>query len=88
MTATVATPTPTDARATRTLALVSATAAAAFTLAVVVAGLLDPGYSQTGEGISALASVESRSAGVMIIGFVCLALTTLAVGTALWLTPE
>jgi hypothetical membrane protein len=63
------------------IASISAIAAGA---AIVVAGLLDPGYSARSEAISALASQESRSAALMIVGFVLMATTLLASGTFLF----
>lgn len=64
-------------------ALVSAGAGAAFVVLLVLAGLLDPGYSPVSEAISALASTESHSAALMTAGFACLGLTSLATGVAL-----
>ena len=84
--------TPTDARTittssstARTLAKVSVGAAFTTAAAIVIAGLVDPGYSARSEAISALASVESKSASIMIFGFVTMALTALSAGTALFL---
>ena len=85
--------TPTDASTVttsssstaRTLAKVSVGAAFTTAAAIVIAGLADPGYSARSEAISALASVESKSASIMIFGFVTMALTALSAGTALFL---
>lgn len=63
------------------LAVVSAGAAVA---AIALAGLLDPGYSARSEAISALASEESKSAAIMIFGFVAMAVTLLASGSYLF----
>ncbi|WP_028047587.1 DUF998 domain-containing protein [Cellulomonas sp. URHE0023] len=63
------------------IATVSALGAGA---AIVVAGLLDPGYSARSEAISALASQESHSAALMIGGFVLMASTLLASGAFLF----
>ena len=68
----------------RVLARASASAFAGFGVAVLLAGLLDPGYSQTSEAISALASTESRSAPVMTAGFLLLAASLLTAGAVLW----
>jgi len=65
------------------LPALSITGGATFAAAVAIAGWLDPGYSQRSEGISALASTESQGAGVMIAGFVALAVSGLAAGAAL-----
>lgn len=67
------------------LAKVSVAAAVATALAIVVAGLADPGYSPRSEAISALASVESKSASIMIVGFVTMALTALSAGGSLFI---
>ena len=69
----------------RTLAKGSVVAAVTTAAAIAVAGFADPGYSARSEAISALASVESESARIMIFGFVTMALTALAAGTALFL---
>ena len=69
----------------RTLARVSVGAAVTTAAAIVIAGLADPGYSPRSEAISALASVESKSASIMIFGFVTMALTAVSAGTALFL---
>jgi hypothetical membrane protein len=69
----------------RTLAKVSVGSAVTTAAAIVIAGLADPGYSARSEAISALASVESKSASIMIFGFVAMALTALSAGTALLL---
>ena len=69
----------------RTLAKVSVGAAVTTAAAIAIAGFTDPGYSARSEAISALASVESESARIMIFGFVTMALTALAAGTALFL---
>ena len=81
-----ATTTSSSASTARHLAKVSVGAAVTTAAAIIVAGLLDPGYSARSEGISALASVESKSASVMIFGFVTMSLTALAGGSALFLT--
>ncbi len=67
----------------RPLAIGSVVAAAGFAATLVIAGLVDPGYSQSSEGISALASTESHAAPIMIAGFVLLAIVALASGGAL-----
>lgn len=72
----------------RQLAHVARAAGLGFVAALLVAGFLDPGYSHLSEGVSALASVESRAAGVMIVGFLLLATTALASGAALWSTLQ
>jgi hypothetical membrane protein len=69
----------------RTLAKVSVGAAVTTAAAIAIAGFTDPGYSARSEAISALASVESKSASIMIFGFVTMALTALSAGTALFL---
>ena len=56
-------------------AAVAVAASAGSIVAITVAGLLDPGYSALSEGISALASTESQSAPIMIIGFGLMAAT-------------
>jgi hypothetical membrane protein len=68
-----------------TLARVGVGAAVTTAAAIVIAGLADPGYSARSEAISALASVESKSASIMIFGFVTMALTAVSAGTALLL---
>ena len=70
----------------RVLARVSVGAAVTTGAAIVVAGMVDPGYSPRSEAISALASVESEAASIMIFGFVTMALTALAAGGALLLS--
>jgi hypothetical membrane protein len=70
----------------RTFAKVSVGAAVTTAAAIAIAGFADPGYSARSEAISALASVESRSASIMIFGFVTMALTALSAGSALFLT--
>jgi hypothetical membrane protein len=67
----------------RVLAVGSAAGAFGFAGAVVLAGHLDPGYDHRSEAISALASVQSHSAGVMTVGFLCLVLGTIAAGVSL-----
>jgi hypothetical protein len=71
------------ARPARRLADASLTFAAGFVLILVAAGFIDPGYSQRGEAISALASTESEAGGLMVLGFVFLAGTALTSGLAL-----
>jgi hypothetical protein len=66
----------------------SVVAGIGFVGSVLLAGLLDPAYSQASEAISALASVESRSAGVMTVGFLLLATAAGTAGCALWLTLD
>ena len=58
-----------EPRSGRTLARVGTGAAVVAGVAITAAGFLDPGYSQLGEGISALASRESGAAPVMTVGF-------------------
>jgi hypothetical protein len=53
-------------------------------VAITVAGSLDPGYSALSEGISALASTESQSAPIMIIGFALMAVAAVSAGVAVW----
>lgn len=67
----------------RVLALSSLVAAVGFVATLIVAGVIDPGYSQQSEAISALASTESEAAGLMIVGFVLLGAVALASGAAL-----
>lgn len=73
-------PTPTGHRAAR----IAVGAAAASVIAIALAGFLDPGYSQLREGISALASRESQSAPIMVVGFFAMATTLIAAGVALF----
>ncbi len=78
-------PVPTPVRRpARTLAVVAAACGLGFAGSTVLAGTLDPGYSQTGEGISALASTQSQAPGVMTAGFLLLAAGLVAAGGALW----
>ena len=72
------------ARLDRTLAKLSAASAVAFAMGVVIAGAADPGYSHRSEAMSALASTQSRSAGVMIVAFLFLSVTALAAGVVLF----
>lgn len=67
----------------RALARTAIGAAVAAVLAIVVAGLLDPGYSPVSEGISPLASHESQVAPVMIGAFMAMAVALLSAGAAL-----
>jgi len=69
----------------RTLAKVGVGAAVTTAAAIIIAGFADPGYSARSEAISALASVESKSASIMIFGFVTMALTAVSAGAALFL---
>jgi hypothetical protein len=55
----------------------------AFALASVVGSRLEPGYSTRDEPISALAAHGTRSAPVMVPGFLGLALGTIGLGRAL-----
>jgi hypothetical protein len=57
---------------------------AAFAVGVVVVGALNPGYSHIREAMSALAATNARYAGLMIAGFMCLAIALIATGVALW----
>ena len=77
---------PAPGSTSRRLAHVSLGAAAVAAAAIAIAGFLDPGYSRTSEAISALASRESGAAPVMIVGFLAMAVTLLAAGTALFRT--
>jgi hypothetical protein len=76
-------PSPSSDRGARTLAVVSAAGAFGFAGVVALAGSLDPGYSHRSEAISALASVESQSAGLMTAGFLSLVVGTVAAGLSL-----
>ena len=76
--------TPTEATAGTRLVRVATVSAVAAGAAIIVAGLLDHGYSARSEAISALASQESHSAALMIGGFVLMATTLLASGTFLF----
>lgn len=73
----------TSSTSSRRAAAVSAASAIGFVVVLLVAGAADPGYSQRRETISALASTESASGRLMTLGFVLLALSALASGTAL-----
>ncbi len=73
-------PAPTGHRAAR----IAVAASAASVIAIALAGFLDPGYSHLREGISALASQESRSAPIMTVGFFAMAATLIAAGVALF----
>jgi hypothetical membrane protein len=66
------------------LVRVGAAGYAAFAAGVVVVGALNPGYSHVREAMSALAATNARYAGLMIAGFMCLALALIATGVALW----
>jgi hypothetical protein len=68
----------------RTSAIVAVVAVSAAAAAIILAGVLDPGYSARSEAGSALASLESQSAPVMIVGFCAMALTLFAVGRSLF----
>jgi hypothetical protein len=59
---------------------IAAICGAMFVLLLVLGGLLDPGYSQRTDGISALASTESRSAAFGVLAFAFLALTAISTG--------
>ena len=73
----------TGSRGRRPAAVAVATSAGSI-VAITLAGLLDPGYSSLSEGISALASTESQSAPIMIIGFGLMAVTAVRTGVAVW----
>src|SRR4051794_33899813 len=66
------------------LVRVGAAGLAAFAAGVVVVGALNPGYSHVREAMSALAATDARYAGLMIAGFMCLAIALIATGVALW----
>jgi hypothetical membrane protein len=68
----------------RALSRTAVGSAAAAVGAILVAGLVDPGYSAVSEGISALASHESQAAPIMIVGFMAMALALLTAGVALF----
>lgn len=72
-----------SASTARRLALGSLASGALFVVSLLIAGFLDPGYSQRSEAISALASTESEAGGLMVVGFVFLACVALASGAAL-----
>lgn len=76
--------TPTEGATGTRLVRVATVSAVAAGAAIVVAGLLDPGYSARSEAISALASQQSHSAALMIGGFVLMATTLLASGAFLF----
>lgn len=75
---------PAGGRSGRVLARIATGAGLAAGSAIVLAGVLDPGYSARSEAVSALASQESASAPLMILGFFSLALALAAAGAALF----
>jgi hypothetical membrane protein len=83
MSTTTLEPGTTGSTTTRSAARVAVLAATAAVAAIILAGALDPGYSRRSEAISALASLQSQSAGVMIFGFLCMATALLAAGGVL-----
>jgi len=58
-----------------------------FALAVLVTGLITPGYGVRREAISALAALDSPHAWLMILGFTVGAVGLVAAGLALWRVP-
>jgi hypothetical protein len=75
---------PSGNRLGRRLFRVAVAGYGAFALGVVVTGALNPGYSHVREAMSALAATDAKYAGIMIAGFLCLAISLMATGAAVW----
>jgi hypothetical protein len=67
----------------RRLARVATAGVGVFTAAVVLGGLLNSGYSHRSDAISSLAAQDASAAGVMVVGFLGLAVALLSAGIAL-----